>query len=63
MIFLYFLKWDHFELFWIFNAILKRKNCCWYVVTEPPLKSGVCQLKIDWRILDEAKMHKHTYEA
>jgi hypothetical protein len=32
-------------------------------VTEPPHKWGVHHLKIDWGILDEAKMHKHTYET
>jgi hypothetical protein len=32
-------------------------------VTEPPLKSGVCHLKIDPVILDEARMHKHTCKA
>jgi hypothetical protein len=32
-------------------------------VTEPPQKLGVCHLKIDQGMLDEARMHKHTYEA
>jgi hypothetical protein len=32
-------------------------------VTEPPQKWGVCHLKINWGILDEVRMHKHTYEA
>jgi hypothetical protein len=31
-------------------------------VTEPPWKWGVCHLKIDRGILDEARMHKHTYK-
>jgi hypothetical protein len=32
-------------------------------MTEPPLKSGVHRLKINQGILNEAKMHKHTYKA
>jgi hypothetical protein len=27
---------------------------------EPPQKGGVCHLKIDRKILDEARMHKYT---
>jgi hypothetical protein len=32
-------------------------------VIEPSLKSGVHRLKINQGILDEARMHKHTYKA
>jgi hypothetical protein len=32
-------------------------------MTEPPQKWGVHHLKINREILDEARMHKHTYEA
>jgi hypothetical protein len=32
-------------------------------VTKPPQKWGVCRLKIDQGILDEARMHKNTYKA
>jgi hypothetical protein len=31
-------------------------------VTEPPRKWGIRHLKIDRGILDEARMHKHTYK-
>jgi hypothetical protein len=31
-------------------------------VIEPPLKSGVRRHKINRGILDEARMHKHTYK-
>jgi hypothetical protein len=33
------------------------------VGTEIPLKWGVCHLKIDRGILDEARMHKYTQQA
>jgi hypothetical protein len=30
---------------------------------EPPHNQGICCIKIDRGILDEARMHNHTYEA
>jgi hypothetical protein len=32
-------------------------------VIEPPLKFRVRLLMINWGIFDEARIHKHTYEA
>jgi hypothetical protein len=40
---------------------IKLSNFC--TVTEPPWKVGVRLLKMYRGILDEARIHKHTYEA
>jgi hypothetical protein len=32
-------------------------------MTEPPQKWGLCRLKIDRGIVDEARMHKYTHQA
>jgi hypothetical protein len=42
---------------------MQKHNTEAYNVTEPPQEWGVHHLKIDRGILDEARMHKHTYEA
>jgi hypothetical protein len=47
-----------------FHVVLLSYGCSIEpTVTEPPQKLGVCRLKINRGILDEARMHKHTYKA